>query len=847
MGCVYRPPNSDISEFNIELDAILSKVRTKRDQLLLVTGDFNLDLLSVNTHQPTLNFINTMSSHSLYPTIHNPTRVTNSCSTLLDNIFINSVKLEFHSAVVYSDISDHYPVVLHLIINNPKNKLRPPLIKTRSYHPNAINAFNSHLSGIDWEPVYEILGIENDLNKAYNSFLELYTHVFNTHFPLKSRKKANKMTPRNEWITRALMKSCRTKALLYKKYCQDRSSINKEIYVKYRNKLNALIRKAEKDFYSEKFKSAIGNMKITWRLISSVLKSKSKPSISEYFIAGGIRIENKQEIVDRFNEYFGSIGSQLASAIPQADKHFTDYLTTPKVNSFSFFPTDPQEILRITSDLNNKISSGWDEIPVTILKSSIAYIAYPLSLLINCSLTSGIFPEALKIGKICPIFKCGDKSLFSNYRPISILPSFSKIFEKVIHNRLSSYLYKENIITDQQFGFRKNHSTYMAIMDFYDVISNAVDKNEFAIAIFVDLAKAFDTIDYNIMLQKLSYYGIRGIALDLFESYLSNRKQFLYSSGLSSPMINVTHGVPQGSILGPLLFNIYINDIVNCSSILRLILFADDTTLINSDKNFDTLIKVTNDELAKLSIWFKVNKLSVNVSKTNFILFGSKHYPSNTSYSVLLNDKCLDRVNCTKFLGVYIDEKLTWNDHINHVCSKVSIGLGIIGRLKLIFPVRILMSLYYSLIYPYLCYCCIIWGNSYDATLHSIVVLQNRAVRILTNSPYRLTANPLFNQLKLLQIKDLCNYQILLFMYQTRYVLLPHTCQHYCVPNDVSRYATRKPSYFTLFTCRTNVRKKSICISGPKLWNTIPPELLTINSLPNFKLALKSWYIEKYV
>jgi hypothetical protein len=847
-GCVYRPPSSDVTLFNSELDCLLDKAVVKQNQLIFIAGDFNLDLLScTSSNLPVSAFVNIMSSHYLFPCIHNPTRVTDVTSTLLDNIFTNTVKHEIRSAIIYSDISDHYPVAIHVsrqTLNNKAKYSKKP-VNSRLYPITAINAFNSELASMSWESTYEIVLKDNDPNRAYNCFFNLYKDAFDKHFPLAPRKSSKKLTPRSEWITKALMKSCSTKARLYKKYCLNRSTSNKEIFIKYRNRLNTLLRKTERDYYSSKFKSAMGNMKDTWKLINSALKSNSKPTLSEHFLVNGIRIVDKQEIVRSFNNYFGNIGPHLASLIPKADKDFTEYLTDDKMKSFSLFPTDPLEIVRIASGMNNKLSFGCDEIPVSIMKSSIASIATPLSFLINSSFCTGIFPHALKIGKLCPVFKAGDKTLLSNYRPISILPSFSKLYEKCIHNRLTSYLEANQILTTCQYGFRKNHSTHMAITDLYDNISMAIDNNEFVLSVFVDLAKAFDTIDYDILYTKLSYYGIRGITLELFKSYLTSRKQYVYSSGVSSDLLNVTHGVPQGSILGPLLFIIYINDIVKCSSVLRLLLFADDTTLLNSNKDFNKLINCTNTELTLIADWFKANKLSINVDKTCYVLFGTKRMPESANFNVILNGKQLNRVKYTKFLGLLIDDKLCWNEHLNYIGNKVSRGLGIIGRLKCLFPPHILMSLYYSLIYPYLCYCCIVWGNAYPTALHHIEVLQNRATRLLTNSHYRASAEPLYKQLNLLQLRDLYTYQVLIFMFQAYHNSLPQSCRRYFVHNIIS-HGTRRASYFKLFSCHTNIRKKGICITGPILWNTLSVELQDSNNIFTFKKKVKNLLIVKY-
>jgi len=289
------------------------------------------------------------------------------------------------------------------------------------------------------------------------------------------------------------------------------------------------------------------------------------------------------------------------------------------------------------------------------MKASIHNVAEPISNIINCSLINGVYPDPLKIAKVCPIFKNGEKNLFVNNRPISVLPSFSKIFEKVVFNRMMNYLTVKNIISCSQYGFRQKYSTYMPIIDLFDKLSVSVDRSEFSVGLFIDLSKAFDTLDHNILLGKLEHYGIRGIVLSWFRSYLDCRKQYVSVNGTSSTLQNISCGVPQGSILGPLLFIVYINDIVNCSDILHFILFADDTNLVYSNTKSVSLKTALNAEPYKLSKWFCVNKLYLNIKKTNYLIFGYKHLLNhNENFALYLNGNKLEEVKCTKFLGVYI-------------------------------------------------------------------------------------------------------------------------------------------------------------------------------------------------
>lgn len=846
IGCVYRPPNTDLLLFNSKLVHILSSIDNENRKLALISGDFNLDLLKHHVHAPTADFLNHMLSHSFFPTIRNPTRIADTSATLIDNIFINCIKNEFNSAILFNDVSDHLPVAIRIEANITKQKLSH-FHKKRVFDCKSIKDFNTHLMSHSWDEVYQVLNDTNNPTIAFTTFSNEYKHIFNTFFPEKVAKRSNKMTPRHEWMTKGLIKSCNRKSKLYKTYRQNSTTENKHRYITYRNRLKSLLKKAERNFYCEKFSFCVGDMKKTWKLIGSVLNKNKLHSTVESFIVNGVLTDNKLEIVDRFNDYFINVGTNLASSIPCSSRSFSYYLKPGQPGSFSLFPTDASEIIQIVSDLQNKSSAGFDDIPVNIMKASISCIAEPISQIINSTFENGTFPDDLKIAKVCPVFKDGEKNTFSNYRPISVLPSFSKIFEKAIYSRLFTYFESKNIIVNNQYGFRQNHSTHMALLDMYDRLSTAIDRNEYAVGVFIDLSKAFDTLNHNILLEKLEHYGVRGVASKLLQNYLKNRYQYVSLNGTSSTMREILCGVPQGSILGPLLFLVYINDIINCSNILQFILFADDTNLFHSDPNIWDLMKSLNEELMLLSNWFKSNKLSLNVKKTNYIIFGRKRIPvSDAQFMLSIDGNVLEQVDNTKFLGVFIDSKLTWSKHIEHVSLKISKGLGIMGRLRNSLPMNILLTLYHTLLYPYLSYCNIVWGCANISLIQKLIVLQKRAIRIITRSSFRSSSNPLFIRLKLLKITDIYKFQIALFIYKFNQSLLPRSCLHYFVKNSVRAYDTRKASYFILLPFRTNVRARSIAVSGPRLWDNFPPDIQNCLSFGMIKQKLIEYFISLY-
>ena len=366
-------------------------------------------------------------------------------------------------------------------------------------------------------------------------------------------------------------------------------------------------------------------MRDTWKLINKMLKETlgagSQPSVAEIKHNGHL-IDDPTAVANAFNEYFVSIGPNLAKQIPIVpNRAIKDTLPDPNKQSMFLAPCTSVEINDIVKSLKNSKGVGLDGFSVQVIKKVIESISNQLVIIFNKSLEMGIFPDKLKLAKIMPVYKSDDRQLLNNYRPISVLPIFSKILEKIMYSRLENFIQKSNILCENQFGFREKHSTYMALLNIIDQISQQLDSKTLSLGIFIDLSKAFDTLDHNILLTKLETYGVRGIALEWFRSYLNNRKQCVDINGSRSSLRTITCGVPQGSILGPLLFILYMNDIVRVSTIMKFVLFADDTNLLLHDTNLNNLIVNANIEIQKISDWLKINKLSLNIKKTHFILF----------------------------------------------------------------------------------------------------------------------------------------------------------------------------------------------------------------------------------
>ena len=397
---------------------------------------------------------------------------------------------------------------------------------------------------------------------------------------------------------------------------------NKYTYTQYKNKLTTILRKKEKDYYKLLLEANKNNLKKTWSIIRSVINNCKPSKLNESFIYNGSAITDKNDVSNKFNDYFVNVGKTLAAQIPTSGPSFHRYL--PEANKECIFltPTDDREIRNIILNIRNS-APGYDGISSKCINPIIDTLVTPLTYITNLSLTEGVFPCELKIAQVLPLYKNNDPMLFNNYRPVSLLPFFSKVFERLMYDRLIDFIEKHHLLYQFQFGFRKDHSTFMALVILLEKITEALDNSQFGICILVDFRKAFDTVEHNILLEKLYHYGIRGNAVQWFNSYLSNRYQYVNYNNTSSDMKLITCGVPQGSILGSLLFLLYINDIASVSNIFS-ILFADDTTLFYSSKSLQELATVINNELRKVIEWLNANRLSLNIDKTNFMIFRPK-------------------------------------------------------------------------------------------------------------------------------------------------------------------------------------------------------------------------------
>ena len=689
-GVVYRPPNSNVVEFSNTMHYILEKLGR---QQCYIMGDFNLDLLKHEKHPPTEQFLDMMYSNAYIPLINRPTRITKATSTLIDNIFTNNydVKDSLYSGILQTDISDHH-IVFHLsesdIINSQKNEYN----LVRIANADRIAQYVQSIQNTDCT----FLDTYQHCQYYFSKFLTKFKNIYDESFPLVRVK--TQYRNRLPWLSKGMKESIKLKNKLYGISLKHPTFYNINRYKTYKNKLTSILKQEEKLYYQSQILANKNDLKKVWTIIKHVINKRRNAKTSDKFIQNNKIITDPKEIANGFNDYFVNIGPGLASKINTSATSYQSYLPESFNSSFFLQPTCENEIKKLICQLKEG-AAGNDGISPKYLKCVSEVIAYPLTRIANLSF-EGVFPEELKCANVIPLYKAQDPMLFNNYRPISLLSVFSKIIERLMYNRLVEFLNKNNFFNKYQFGFRNNHSTVMALIVLFENLTEALDKGDCAIGIFLDFQKAFDTVNHNIVLDKLYVYGIRGIAHEWFINYLSNRTQSVNYHECVSDSKTLKCGVPQGSILGPLLFLIYINDLPSVSTLFMPILFADDTNLFCNGQNLDDLVQKINIEMEKIYFWVKANKLSLNVDKTNFMLFTPKHF-SRSMGNIYINGTCIIEVTETKFLGVIIDYKLNWSSHIMNINKKIAKGIGIILKARKVFNNETLISLYYTFVYPF--------------------------------------------------------------------------------------------------------------------------------------------------
>uniref|UniRef100_A0A3B3B6W1 Reverse transcriptase domain-containing protein n=1 Tax=Oryzias melastigma TaxID=30732 RepID=A0A3B3B6W1_ORYME len=836
--CVYRAQGSKIEEFQKKLSELIDILPPQKS--LMLCGDFNMDFMNPQDCITIKEFVNEMYCKHVFPVITRPTRVTSTGATLLDNIFLNEIQNITQNGILLSDLSDHLPIFivcqLKPLVKTPKDKT-PKFIRMRTQRE--INLFRQDLVNFDWDSV-----CVTDVNEAYEIFVKNYVNLYNKNCPFKLKKTSTFVN--KPWITPGLQKACRKKNKMYGNFVKYRTKTLEVKYKTYKNRLTTIMRRAEKDYYKNKLEKNKHNNKGIWKTLKEVSNRHSQDKrIPEYFVHEGKVINDQTQIANEFNSFFVNVGTNIVKHrenLIHTESASLQQNTKKILNSIYIDEITEQDILTIVRKSKNKTSTDCDGIDMIIVKQTIDCILRPLLYIFNLSFRTGIFPKKMKVAKIIPIFKQNDEHVFTNYRPVSVLSQFSKIIEKWFIQKLDVFLEKNSLLFEYQYGFRSNRSTSTALIHLTEEILAAIDKKQFVVSLFLDLQKAFDTVNHSILLSKLGNYGIRGIVYKWLDSYLNNRQQYVQINHSKSKYETVFSGIPQGSVIGPKLFILFINDIHEISKKLNFLLFADDTTVYRSGENLESVITSMEKELVVLQRWFDANKLVLNWEKTKCMIFGTRNYGENRY--IKIDGTVINNVSEVKFLGVILDNKLSWKLHIDYISKKISKNIGILYKVKRILDKDALHILYCSLIAPYLLYCNEVWGKACKCYSNRLILQQKKVMRIINHTGPRQHTHELFVKSNILKFSDLVQLNTAVTMWKIKNRLVPdHIC---CKFKLITDDKNRRKGDFYLPYVRTSLRQRGFVFTGIKVWNSLITEIKKSSTISQLKRLYKKEFFENY-
>ena len=845
LGVAYRPPGGDIHVYSEEMTRLFAKLRGGNAYIM---GDFNIDLLKTDSHRPTTDWLECLYAGGFFPLISLPTRLTDSSATLIDNILTNNLQEQIVSGLITVRVSDHLPIYGFVNGEEGKGSGQNRDDWKRIINQGRISRFAEDLRAWNFDEV-RALGAEANVARFRNEFRDKY----DTAFPWAKGKKKKKDIEK-PWLDNAEFKLLlEEKGMLFTKKVKGKlDSQGNERLSEVCKLVNSARRRLKRQYFEERMEDIKGDLRATWEVLGELLrgrKVKRNESACRYFLKDGVGITGGDQIAQGFCDFYCRVGPELAAKIKGEEPGaFMNYMGDRVSDELYWCPTTRWEIETLCKNLKPGKSAGWDGVSPSVIKAVAAEIAGPLSQLFNCCMREGHYPTGFKVSRVVPVFKAEDPTLFSNYRPVSILPVLSQIFERVIYARLSSFFEKHNVITPSQYGFRAGHSTTMAIQDMVEKVRGAWEEKKVALGVFIDLKKAFDTVDHEILLEKLNFYGVRGEAIKLLKSYLSRRLQYVCYDGFESERGLIECGVPQGSVLGPLFFLIYVNDMVRACSDLELVLFADDTNAFAKGSNPAELFQKVNRDLCKLSKWFRCNKLTLNLKKTEYIYFGGPGGQCIPLEGLTIGGQSIERVEGVRFLGVWVDEGLRWKGQIERVRAKVGRLLGIVGRAASVMGGKAIHMLYNALVLPHLQYCLMAWGDfqgNRNVTLgESLLRLQKRFAGIIAGKKGKFHSDPIMAQRGILKIEDLYRQQMRIYAWKFwNGILPPSQTEMLCKVSETHKHNTRSAK---LGLTISNQNHRSIGYRIPKEWGSLTDTQRETRSLTGFKKQSKGEFLSKY-
>ena len=837
---LYRPPSAT-SEWIDLLEEELSVAQTTGLEMIIM-GDLNIDFQACSNNK----WLNLVQLFDLTQLVTKPTRITQYSSTLIDHVYTTNPENISECYVPSYSISDHFPVCFSRKTNCKISKNEHITTTYRSFKNFNETHFLQDLA-TDLGSFSDIL-VDSDINEACFTWIKTIQHQLDHHAPVKSRRVKHKRLP--EWSNQEIMTTRKLRDI-------SKRHGNWPDYKKYRNKTKTLIRQAKKHHFSE----AVTNLKDTksiWKHLRSANKKTSAcdNALPDELEINGQQYTNSQDIAFKLNDYFASISeyintNDVITSAPDLTKLETYISSKIPLDTFFRIPKiTVNQVSEFINGLNPAKATGLDGIGPRILKLASTVLSPSITALINKSIETATFPDQLKMAELYPIHKGGSKSDPANYRPISILPTISKIFEKHINKHLVAFLNKYKVIHANQSGFRQKHSCQTALVKLIDQWMACIDRGDIVGSVFLDFRKAFDLVDHSILIDKLSLYKCQGPDLSLISSYLQSRQQVVDSGkGLSTPAY-IKSGVPQGSILGPTLFLIFINDLPLHMEYCDIDLFADDATFHANGKTKSEVEPKLQTDGNNSKSWAKHHKMQIHYDKTSCMTLGSRHRTQNeaSKLDITIDGNEIKQVDKQKLLGVYIDENLLWTTHIDYLCSTISTKISLLKQLSTYVPVKVQKLFYQGYILPLIDYGSNTWGSTSKLNIERLSKLQKRAARIILKADFDTPSSEMFNELGWSTIENRHNYNKAVLTYKALNDLTPEYISNLLKPTfETHNRKLRSVTNGSLSVprSRTSLFDRSFSATAPKLWNSLPKEITTASSLENFKQLAKTNFINR--
>lgn len=818
---IYRPPGyKNVNPFFESLNDLLSSSNVSNTILI---GDINIDILDHNTDINSPTYLNLLASHSILPAHLLPTHG----KTCLDHVMVKT-KLPASCYVAQTSVTDHDSLIF--ILERELNHMKPLSTVTKIDY----EGLDKDMESLNFDSLYD----NSDPNVAATLLISKLSSKIKSNTKTISVPNRKRIT--KPWITLGLLRCMRNRDNLHKKTKKNpNNDVISTTYKRYRNFCNELIKKVKNEYEKKLVQNASKTSnKMLWDTIKRIAHSNSKLNPASELISPSEPIAS----VNKINNFFASIGKNLADKISPPLSKVTPKRTSPF--SFALTPTDEVEVRKCILNLKKNNTIGRDNISGDFLKRFQSILIKPITFLVNLIFSTGIFPTAFKLAEVIPIYKSGDRDSVNNYRPISILSTLSKIVEKLLNKRLVSYLESKHLLSSSQFGFRSGVSTKEAVHELTEHIVSKLDSKKKVIAIFLDLAKAFDSVSVPLLLDKLESIGVRDTQLNLFNDYLTNRKQRVRVGDFTSDDLPITYGVPQGSVLGPTLFLIFINDL--CDTRLangKLITFADDTALIFHGDTWEEAFGFAQLGFDEVYSWLRNNRLSLNVDKTKFMPFSLRSIPSGIfdNYSIRAHS-CYSTFPCScshlslslniKYLGVIIDNTLRFNLHLDLISSRTRKLIYIFKNLRHVADKNIIKMVYIALCQSIISYCITVWGGTNKTNLLKLERAQRSVLKVSLSLPFLFPTQQLYPLADVLSVRQL-------------FILNTILKQHSLISYDPALFASKRRNYKVCnsrTTWSTDFSHRFFGFLGEYLYNRINKKI-EIYSLTKYecKRVLTAW------